>query len=206
MAIIVDKDHVYHDTDNGLEYRSVTTILDRVGVKREIEPGRFVWNPIGGSFGKDDEIAAQFGTAFHAVVGFDCRGEACEYDPAMEPWVRNYRAFREVWPLGEVVACEVPMVHDRLGYAGTPDLVEYRGKTLCIWDWKTGATFQRHWKLQLAAYRELVLYNYSLPRSTKTELRTVRFTDKKWFPPDNCNNIATGNQWRSIMNVYSMVA
>jgi len=152
--------HTY--TYKGRVVPSVTQVLQRVGVCDD--SGR--WEPVGFNprfcDDRDAKRAAEFGSAFHKIAAAKLLGQDVKYPPEMQPYVDVFDRFCVEWKLephtdgaGNVLV-EMPMYHEKYGYAGTPDFVgtAHGGKPY-IMDWKTSTSKGAHWQLQLAAYTEL---------------------------------------------------
>ena len=74
------------------------------------------------------ENAANFGKAVHKLVELEEEGtlDADALDDKLVPVINAYREWRAtngVLPYESAPACEIPMAHVKLGYAGTPDLI-----------------------------------------------------------------------------------
>jgi hypothetical protein len=185
---------------------SVTQIIDSVGARIESENGDQSFKTIASMFNKNEQ-AADFGNAFHQIVSWLDQGLTVNYDPAMEPWVNQFRKFRNEYLFGsnvEIIAQEQPMCNGLLKYAGTADLIEIRSGVRYIWDWKTSTTWCKHWDIQLAAYRDLVIHNYGLRSNVHIKCMVVRF-DKDKFEVRDVFSAKAQNHWKSILNVYRMV-
>ena len=63
----------------------------------------------------------------------------------------KYRDWR-AWSRFNILAMEVPLVSERLGFAGTPDTIAIRDGKLTLLDWKTSGGIYAEYLLQIAAY------------------------------------------------------
>ena len=105
--------------------------------------------------------AAEGGTVGHALVDAAIHGTEADlsgYSPeAQSAGQIAFGAYKEFMAQTrmEIVASEVPLVHEELRYGGCIDAVG-RGANgqLCILDWKTGHVYADH-LCQVAAYAEL---------------------------------------------------
>ena len=99
------------------------------------------------------EAAREFGSNVHHACHLHDTGELdwTALDPALVPYLEAWRAFLE--DTGAVViASEQAVVHERLGYAGTPDRVLAWGSRVVIPDLKATAALPRTVGVQTAAY------------------------------------------------------
>lgn len=112
------------------------------------------------------EAAREFGQhVHHACHLHDVDGlEWSTLDVALVPYVEAWRAFLE--DTGAVViASEQPVVHEELGYAGTPDRVLAWGARVVIPDLKATAAVPRTVGIQTSAYAKA----YQAMRGDKKE-------------------------------------
>ncbi len=117
--------HVYRIGDRVVP--SVTQILDQLQLLRGIPREQL-------------EAAARFGTNVHLACHLSDTGELDEeaLDPALVPYVADWRAFVDATGF-VVTSSEQPVLHEKLGYAGTPDkLGAWKNATWLI-DIKSGA-------------------------------------------------------------------
>jgi hypothetical protein len=99
------------------------------------------------------EAARIFGQHVHAAVDLCNRGELdwLSLDPALVPYVDAWRTF--IADTGAVViASEMRVVHEKLGYAGTGDVVLAWGKRIVLPDVKSTAVVPVTVGAQTAAY------------------------------------------------------
>ena len=188
---------------DGKHIPGVSELLDSVGVKSTLEDEQVVWNSISNRF-KIDEVAANFGTAFHTCAAWIQKRYDFTPDPQMKPWLAQFRKFLAAHKGHRVVALEQMLGSKTLGFAGTPDRIDRDTKgDYWIWDWKTGEAFCKDWRLQLHAYRLLVVEAYNLRNNAKVHLRSVRFFRDK-YRVDDCYDALADNKIRSIRNVYQL--
>lgn len=199
--------HVYKWRGNPVP--SVTHVLSRVGVQDSSER----WRPVGfdDRFLRDD-TAAKFGTAFHKVVSIVLRGGVPDFPAAMAPWVNQlWRWLQDnpVTPLHDVksgeMLIECPMYHETYGYAGTPDAVVLTPKKdVILLDWKTSTVNQKHWRLQTAAYAELVKHVMGIRKPIIR--KTVRFTEERAFTTTREHRPEDWTGFQSCLNVLRIAA
>lgn len=187
--------------------KSVTQVLSSVGTRDKNNN----WSPLGfDDRWIRDTTAADFGTAFHKIAAIILKGSTPTYPPVMEPWVQQFCRFKKEYkpvPLvdkGGNLVLEYPMVSEKFGYAGTPDLVCEMGKDIYLLDWKTSTADSMHWGIQLAAYEKLIKEVLGIKK--KIHRMTVRFGElsyhvKRWVSPSdwamfqsclNINKLAKG--------------
>jgi len=205
MLVYNDEKHLY--TWNGLETPSVTQVLSRVAVKNGEH-----WNSISGSEFITDHTAAEFGTAFHEVAHCIIRNVKCEYDPVLEPWVRGFKKFMKengihphnFW-MYENVVTEKPLYSKKYRYAGTADLYLGISTEFCnssvVYDWKTSVQFQDHFRMQLAAYDQLIKENYGVRKHIGRKCVRI-FKDGYEVKDYKKTRAADWNDFLSILNVY----
>lgn len=104
----------------------------------------------------DDDVlerARQFGQHVHQAINLFNRDELDwqSLHPALVPFVERWRAFL-AQSGAVVIASEKPVVHEKLGYAGTPDVVLAWSKRTVIPDIKVTAAVPRTVGAQTAAY------------------------------------------------------
>jgi hypothetical protein len=153
--------------------------LSKVGVKNNE-----YFTPVGYSdFAKQDPDIAEFGNAFHKLASYVVICENVEYPESMAPWVNNLYRFLKNYPFRPIqdkdkrYLIEYPM-RSKSGFCGTPDLVAYNIRDeVCVVDWKTSSTHDKHYRYQTAAYSKLVEEVHGI----KVKHRyTVCITDKSF--------------------------
>lgn len=137
-------------------YPSVTTILDAY-------PKGAGFNQwlidMGDNSKKVMERAGDIGSKIHDAIHRMIKGEEIELDEKFyneEEWKYLCR-FIEFWKRysPKVIQTEISLINERLGYAGTLDLIaEIEGQTWLI-DFKTSNAIYNSYELQVAAYRAL---------------------------------------------------
>lgn len=168
-----------YKTRDGKRVPSVTTI-NKIGQPSE---GLVAWAWNLGIEGKDyrqvRDAAADSGSVGHALVDAAIRGvepDLSQYPDSArsggETAFRAYKEFREQTKI-EIIASEVPLVHEELRYGGCLDAVGRRenGK-MSILDWKSGGLYPDH-LCQMAAYGALWEANH--PRDLIQEYHLCRF-------------------------------
>jgi len=119
----------------------------------------------GRDYRETSETAAVVGTIAHAMVEADLKGkkfDASPYPPELVDKAETaYLAWLEWKDLVgfRVVASEVSLIHEELGFGGTLDLVAIKKKR-CVSDLKTSSNVYPEHKIQIAAYKELWNYNH----------------------------------------------
>lgn len=194
----------------------VTTVLSSVGIKR----GEF-WKPIGfnDQFISDD-IASNFGSAFHKIAGIIRMGQVPSFPAEMAPWVEQFHRFHRenlLVPISDDegnLLIEYPMYHEVLGYAGTPDevsmyvegplLPKYLWGSIIVPDWKTSTSEQKHYRLQAAAYAELVKKVFGIRKTIVPAI--IRFTEDGYFPDVRINRPEDFIGFNSCLNIFKMAA
>lgn len=170
---------------------SVTQTIDKAGM---ISP-----------FAKN-ERAALFGKALHKTIELTEKGEEVEYDPALEPWMESWRAYRDEWlAKGWSIVKEYqerPLYSARYGYAGTPDVPFKNDKLIRLGDLKSGMGGPTA-EIQLAAYCQLLSEN-GFPEAGRIERVGLRVTDRGLFPEpfDRRNHGIMFNTFLSALNLY----
>lgn len=95
------------------------------------------------------ETAANLGDRIHAACEARLLGSPIADDPEIKPFLRRFDMWLAEWGVNvdrDVVATEITVVHRRLGYAGTADLMIWlptgpgRRPELWLIDYKTSAT------------------------------------------------------------------
>jgi len=101
------------------------------------------------------------GDAVHTSVGniLQKKFVPAYADPDVETYVMNFKQY--VRPhLGGVVAIEERIANNDLGFCGQPDFIGIHGGQMALIDWKSSASKQWWWVLQLAGYSLLAQYKY----------------------------------------------
>lgn len=161
MLQFFEENHLY--TWNGTPVISVTQLFSLVGTRESKESG---FRSISGVEFIRDDTAAIFGREFHAFAEIYLKGGHAEYDDNLEPYIKSFYNFLAKHPyiLGDshkLVECY--LYSQKYGYAGTLDLLSFIEDTngyLTLIDWKTSAAIAPHYKLQLAAYVQLIKENF----------------------------------------------
>ena len=202
MLLFEEKEHVY--TWNNKVVSSVTQIMGKVGIKSNKKDGSEVWLPIGGSnqfFG--DNVASDFGTAFHDYAKFNLQGiKNIQYDNALSPWINQYNKFIKSLGNFKILGVEEALYSTRYKYAGTFDLiVELENGSIVIIDWKTSTSFQKKWRIQTAAYEQLYRENYKIRK--KIHRWAVRISDKNFEVDKRFNNSEDWYVFQSCLNLIN---
>jgi len=140
---------------------SVTQILDHVWAK----PGLVAWANREGLNGRSHTVArdaaARAGTLAHEIILSKIGGPEPEVDKYARGTVSEARVSahhardwmeRHKW---EPIMVEESLVHEKLGYGGTPDWYGRLDGVLTVLDIKTGRKWPEH-AIQLAGYAELL--------------------------------------------------
>ena len=167
MLTFEEKGHEYRW--NGKVVPSVTQIMGRVGVRTTVSSGREYWNSISGSEFISDEVAANFGTAFHTVAEAKLNGWGVGYDSSMDPWVNGFDKFISdnidliTAKFDNELMIEKMLYSRRYGYPLTFDwlAIDQNTDQYYLVDWKTSTSMQKHWWIQLGA---CLLYTSPSPR------------------------------------------
>lgn len=196
--LTLDSEHRYHWSGENPGYKpGVSEVLQAVGVRNT----RGNWNPIISDF-CHDEIAREFGTAFHAVAKMRGDGVPCEYDPQMEPWIEQYRRFIDSMVGSTMLLNEQPLYSHRYGFAGMPDRVWMQNRTILIHDWKTSETRSNAWRPQLAGYRQLVIERFGLNVNARVPAYTVRFLSDRYIIDPVQDIAGAWIMFKSALNLY----
>jgi hypothetical protein len=95
------------------------------------------------------EAAADLGTRIHTACEARLLGAPIADDPEVQPYLRQFDLWLTAWGVNidrDVVATEITVIHRRLGYAGTADLMIWLptgpGGRMELWliDYKSSAT------------------------------------------------------------------
>lgn len=206
MLKYVDSTHTYTWKDKVVP--SVTQVLSRVAVRSD--EGSH-WNSISGSEFISDQVASDFGTAFHEVAKYSLQGIDCSYDPILQPWVNGLNKFLDRMDIDPLLDCqqnfcvvEEPLYSEKYGYAGTDDLFLPNNKKRTVpllIDWKTSTQFQHHWRMQTAAYEQLIREEYGIRK--RMDRLCVRIYEDGYEVKNYKKSWATDwNDFLSILNVY----
>ena len=145
--------------------------------------------------------AAQRGSRVHAICAAMAQGL---WVPSVPEECAGYvESFRKWLPVvEEVVAVEVELVDENLGFLGHPDLiVRMRGdRGLSLTDLKTPAGVSPLWKCQLAAYKHLAEVNgYPISRVFSLRLSPTGAAPKLDEYRDSPRDLAA---FLSALNAY----
>lgn len=200
-----DKDnHIYYWYNKKIP--NVTTILSDVGVRNS----KGIWESIGfnDSF-VNDEIASDFGIAFHNIAAIILRNKIPSFPEVMLPWIKQFNRFIHENPLVPVCdnegipLIEYPIYSERYEYCGTLDLLAMTNKEdIILYDWKTSTTNQSHWSLQTAAYENLIKEVLNIRK--KIIRKSVRFTESAYVPQTYKNHMEDFTKFLSCFNVYKI--
>jgi len=153
-------------TSDGTRVPSVTTVIGATFAK----PGLTKWANRLGLQGEDSEAYRDQRAAEGSCVHEHIRAHLTVSDPDLEPFAPRTRAagvvgylrWKREWLLAhdvEAVEIERPMVSERHGYGGTPDLIARVDGRLELLDWKTSAAIYREHVVQAAAYAAMAWGN-----------------------------------------------
>jgi hypothetical protein len=112
-------------------------------------------------FRRDNDYALTRGTAIHKAIsllegfgdGSGLQGGVEGLDSRLRPYIDGWLEFKRVADI-EIVSCETPLLHQALGFAGTPDIRCIAWGEPAIIDIKSGGTAPLVW-LQLSGYELL---------------------------------------------------
>ena len=102
------------------------------------------------------QAAADRGTAVHnACAAYSSGLPVFGLKPEAEPYFNSFRRWFD-HVVDEVLLCEERLTDDDFGYHGEPDsLIKSKHQVILV-DFKTPATKTKTWRVQLAAYKNLV--------------------------------------------------
>ena len=172
---------------DGTPVPSVTEVLGNLGWKSY---GLMRWAHNLGLKGisLDDERTrlADAGTLAHDMVESEIKGKPAPPLDGLAPDVieraqQSFNAFR-AWRKTsrfELVASEVVIVSERLGYAGQIDCVAHLSGEVAVIDWKSSKQLYPDQIVQLAAYA--LLWQDAHPDLPVQQLRVVRFPPEGGF-------------------------
>jgi hypothetical protein len=153
--------HTTYKDASGKRLPSVTTIL---GVLNK--PQLVNWAYKLGKDGKDmkavQDSAMSTGTLLHYLITCELMKEKPDQAYLDEFTLRDQRYCNNCllsWEKDkviEVIECERPMVSEKFGYGGTPDLLAYINGKLCLCDFKSSNGIYIDYWYQLAAYGNLI--------------------------------------------------
>jgi hypothetical protein len=163
--------HTTYKDANGKRVPSVTTILGVLA-----KPQLVNWAYKLGKDGQDmkavQDSAMSTGTLLHYLVACELKKETPDQTYLDEFTLRDQRYCNncllswDEWKKDkviEVIECERPMVSQKFGYGGTPDLLAYINGKLCLCDFKSSNGIYSDYWYQLAAYDQLLDENLKLP-------------------------------------------
>ena len=141
MILFNEEAHTY--TVNGVEFKSVTTILSAVGVTYYFES-------------QATEIAMIRGSFVHEAIKLFNDGTLDEstLDPVIEPYFQAYKKFMHLTGF-KTESWEIVSANTELGYAGTYDVIGILNNKRVLIDFKTGVINKVSCRLQTAAYAHL---------------------------------------------------
>jgi hypothetical protein len=174
--------HVYRMA--GRVVPSVTQILDQLQLLRGIPREQL-------------EAAARFGTNVHIACDHFDRDDLDEraLDPALAPYVADWRNF--ISDTGFVVTeSEVPVLHEKLGYAGTPDKRGLWRNASWVLDIKSGA-------IPFTVGMQTIAYQRAMP--TPPRRRGVVQLTGSGYKFRELKNPADWSNFLSTLNVYHLL-
>lgn len=173
----------------GKKLPGVTTILGATIPKPALIPWAYEQGKKGVGLYTARDVAGDIGSAVHsAVEEYEYSGarptflelrDIAEGEEKRSPREGARLAFEAYldwrsWQQVSVVALEVPLASDRLGYAGTLDMLGRRDGKLALIDLKTGGAIYHDMILQIAAYADL----WEAERGETVELFEIIRTNK----------------------------
>lgn len=141
----------------GKRVPSVTTIISRFKESGGLVHWAWQLGRDGLDYRTEREKAADAGTAAHAMVEADIKGEPFDASPyadeILEPARMAFGAYKEWTDQTKLkpVATEVPLVSEAYQFGGCLDAMLVNGK-LSLGDWKTSNAVYADYLIQLAAY------------------------------------------------------
>lgn len=190
--------HTY--TVAGRVVPSVTQLLGAVGVRKNDR-----WCSISKSEWCANDTAANFGKALHAIAVYELSGVEYDCDPAMKPWIDNLKKFFKANEL-KGISIEDPLYSKIYHYCGTPDLFCMMGLRMVVVDWKTATAEQDHWRMQLAAYAQLLKEHHHLTTLPETWTVSISDTGYKIDKRSKAEVQYDMNRFLSVLNVYKLAA
>jgi hypothetical protein len=186
----------------------VTGIMDRVGTRQN---DRSPWNPVGCPDFAKREHDSNFGSAFHKVAEAVLHGYNVDFPESMTPWVEQFGNFlREFKPVpltdpnGNKLI-EYPMYSVRYKYAGTLDLAAYnKDGDIYLIDWKTATSYQKSYRLQTAAYEQLLKEVMGIKE--KIHRLTVLINQDNYHLFERSGQPLDWVLFQSVLNTYRMAA
>jgi hypothetical protein len=165
----------------------VTEVLQNIGWKQY---GLMHWAHGLGLKGiglkEERERLADAGTVAHAMVDAEVKGKPTPSLDGLAPGIveraqQSFDAFR-AWRKTsrfELVASEIILVSEKLGYAGQIDCVAHLEGAVAVLDWKSSKALYPDQAVQLAAYAQL--WDEAHPDLIVKALRVVRFPPEGGF-------------------------
>lgn len=203
-----------YKTSAGTKLPSVTTILSAMVPKPALVNWAYNQGKAGVPLYAERDKAGDIGTAVHdAVEEYEFSGTLPQFDElardSIPKAVSAFNAYRQWRSFSsfEVIAMEVPLVSERLGYAGTPDMIAKRGDKLCLLDWKTSNAIYPEYLMQLVAYGSLwqdlrgqTFQGYEILRLSKDG---DRFEHKEWTA-EQLHESRVFTAWDMTLKLYGM--
>jgi len=208
---------------DGVAVPGVNEVIDSIGVRGRCDEchgtgciedaqcdqcrgtGYTSYKSLTGSEFMGDSTASSFGTNLHDFIKYDQQGIECDYDHALQPWINGYYKFKKSHDI-RYQLIEEPLYHPIYKYAGTPDwfghcfIVKPKTNILLLLDWKSGTTVSKLTKYAMAAYEELIKYNFKTKR--KIHKLVVKLLPDDFKPIE----IKTSdfNTFLSFLNIYKL--
>ncbi len=103
--------------------------------------------------------ASERGTEVHSICTRFACGEFVVASPECQPYLDSFTQWFDLM-VDKVLLCEVRLAHEGWGYHGQEDIYcrLKDGRTILA-DLKTPVALQKSWRVQLSAYRELLVAN-----------------------------------------------
>ena len=205
----------------GKKLPGVTTLLGATIPKPALVPWAYSRGKAGLALNASRDIAGDIGSATHnGVERFEYDGtrptfaelrDTAEGEEARSPRESARLAFEayldwRAWQKFQVIALEVPLASDRLGFAGTLDILGRREGKLSLIDLKTGGAVYFEMLLQIGAYgllweteRGEVVEEYEIVRTNKDG---TGFEHRSWTRAQ-MEEANVFSAWRRCFDLYT---
>jgi hypothetical protein len=163
--------HTTYKDANGKRVPSVTTVLSVLA-----KPQLINWAYKLGKDGQDmkavQDSAMSTGSLLHYLIAQELRKEQPDQAYLDEFTLRDQRYCNncllswDEWKKDKVIEVElleIPLVSEKFGYGGTPDLLAYINGKLCLCDFKSSNAIYSDYFYQLSAYGTLIEENINGP-------------------------------------------
>ncbi len=159
-----NKAHTQYKLKSGTLVPGVTTVLAILGKQALIE-WAYQCGLKGIDYHKVRDSAGDIGTLTHYLILSDLKGKTpdiSEYSAASLEKAKNclqsYYAWLKHNPIKPIIV-ESPLISEKYGYGGTPDLYAETPHDTVLIDFKTGKGIYNEYLYQVGAYSQLILEN-----------------------------------------------